>query len=300
VVGATLRIISESFDTPGETDQIATLNEEIASLREEVRNLRKRDEVVHFYLHRIDEELRLAARLQQDFLPKNLPCVGSARFNALFRPAGYVSGDLYDVFRLDENHVGFYLADAIGHGVPSALLTMFLRTSLVSKEINGGTYRILPPGEALARLNTAFASQNFSQTTFATACYGVINAITGEVQLSRAGHPLPILIPANSQEWTALDCGGGPLLGVFPEAEFDTRTFQLNPGDRLFIHSDGTDDVQLHQGLGEVGSILCRLVAKRDTASALAQLTIELDRQGGSLAPKDDLTIIAVEMEAGQ
>ena len=114
------------------------LQQEMDALRMELNLLRRRDETLNFHLTRIDEELRLAARLQQDFLPKELPEVGPVRFHTLFRPAGYVSGDLYDVMRLDETRVGFYMADAVGHGVPAALLTMFIKQALITKEITPG------------------------------------------------------------------------------------------------------------------------------------------------------------------
>lgn len=297
-MGASLQLIAE----PHDFEQIVSLKEEINALRQEVHQLRRRDEVVHFYLHRLDEELRLAARLQQDFLPRELPSVGAVRFHALFRPASYVSGDLYDVFRLDETRVGFYLADAIGHGVPSALLTMFLRTSLVSKEIFPGGYRILPPGETLARLNVALTSQNFSQTTFATAVYGVIDSATGEVSLSRAGHPLPVLLSADGSPPRALDCGGGPLLGVFAaDQTFGTQTIHMRPGDRLLLHSDGIDTLQDEQDLQEPTVWLDRLMNANGcttTPAAFAQLTEHLDRRDGSLAPKDDVTIISVQIES--
>src|ERR1700761_3276915 len=77
--------------------QIDFLQSEITSLQDEVNLLRRRDESLGFYMNRVDEEMRLAARLQQDFLPKNLPQLGKVRFHSLYRPAGYVSGDLYDV-----------------------------------------------------------------------------------------------------------------------------------------------------------------------------------------------------------
>src|SRR5687767_9061625 len=122
---------------------------EIDGLRAEVSVLRRRDETLKFYMHRLDEELRLAARLQQDFLPKNLPQVGNVRFHTLYRPAGYVSGDLYDVMRLDERNVGFYMADAVGHGMPAALLTMFLKNALVTKDISPAGYRLLSPAQTM-------------------------------------------------------------------------------------------------------------------------------------------------------
>src|SRR5258708_7630832 len=76
--------------------QLLQVQEELDALRDELKVLHRRDDTLSFYMQRIDEKLRLAARLQQDFLPKSLPQVGSVHFNVLFRPAGYVSGDLYD------------------------------------------------------------------------------------------------------------------------------------------------------------------------------------------------------------
>lgn len=257
--------------------------------------------MVHFYLHGLDEEMRLAARLQTDFLPKELPTVGPVRFNALFRPCGYVSGDLYDIFRLDETHVGFYLADAMGHGVPSALLTLFLRTSLISKEIFSRGYRILTPADALSRLNAALCAQNFSQTTFATAIYGVVDSSTLEVSLAQAGHPRPMFIPADAASPVReLELSSGALLGVFPNELYHDITIQLAPGDRIILHSDGIetvfrDEPNVEQPWQE------ELARRRNlgTAELLSEFSNRLDAQSGSLQPKDDLTVIALDVERG-
>src|SRR5688572_14420194 len=192
---------------------------EMETLRAELTRLRRRDETLNFYLNRIDEELRLAARLQQDFLPKELPEVGQVRFHTLYRPAGYVSGDLYDVMRLDENHIGFYMADAVGHGVPAALLTMFIKQALVTKEIIPGGYRLVPPGESLARLNQTLVDQNLAHATFATALYGVINVRSLQITVARAGHPAPMLLRATGGQIEPIQPDGG-LLGVFPNETY--------------------------------------------------------------------------------
>src|SRR4051795_9757204 len=138
--------------------QLDAVQREVNSLRGELDLLRRRDETLNYYMQRLDEELRLAARLQQDFLPKSLPQLGRVRFHTLFRPAGYVSGDLYDVMRLDERWVGFYMADAVGHGMPAALLTMFIKNALVTKEITQGSYRLLDPSQTIAKLNDTIIS----------------------------------------------------------------------------------------------------------------------------------------------
>jgi sigma-B regulation protein RsbU (phosphoserine phosphatase) len=304
-VGTPLRLVRDeplTVDLAAAETHLNELQTEIESLRQEVNLLRRRDEMVHFYLHRLDEELRLASRLQQDFLPKELPVQGSVRFHTLFRPAGYVSGDLFDVFRLDDAHVAFYLADAIGHGVPAALLTMFLRTSLVTMEIVHDHYRILTPGETMARLNAALLRQNFSQTTFATAIYGLIDVTSGLASIARAGHPCPILIPSPDagpqSNIRDLDEGGGSLLGVFPDEEYATVKVQLSPGERLLIHSDGIDSVfgdNMQDYVRPWREELAQL-RSADAAKMLGEFSTRLDRQSGSLAPKDDLTIIAMEM----
>src|SRR3982751_5217328 len=177
--------------------QLDAVQREVNSLRGELDLLRRRDETLNYYMQRLDDEMRLAARLQQDFLPKSLPQLGRVHFHTLFRPAGYVSGDLYDVMRLDERHVGFYMTDAVGHGLPAALLTMFIKNALVTKEITAGSYRLLDPAQTVARLNDALVDQNLSYATFATALYGLINTETLEVRFARGGHPNPVLLRAD-------------------------------------------------------------------------------------------------------
>ncbi len=276
-------------------DELDALQREMDALKAEVKLLRHRDETLNFCMRRIDEELRLAAKLQQDFLPRILPQVGNVHFHTLYRPAGYVSGDLYDVCRLDEQHVGFWMTDAVGHGMPAALLTMFIKNAFVTKEISGTGYRLLMPGETLSRLNEAMVEQNLSQATFATAVYGIINTQTLVVQYARAGHPLPLLLKRGG-ETIPIDADGG-LLGIFPGQEFETQSFRMNAGDRLIFYSDGVEvaftdvEVDTHRWQREI-------TGRRELATdvMLREFADCIDSQAGSLQPKDDLTIIAVEV----
>ena len=270
---------------------------EMDALRSELTLLRKRDETLNFYLNRIDEELRLAARLQRDFLPKELPEVGPVRFHTLYRPAGYVSGDLYDVMRLDETHVGFYMADAVGHGVPAALLTMFIKQALVTKEISAGGYRLLPPAESLARLNTVLVDQNLAHATFATALYGVIDVENLEVTLARAGHPAPMVIRGGPDGRIEPLQPEGGLLGVFPGETYDVATVRLNPGDRLFLYTDGIEVAFGGEAI-DVERWRHELHDRRALTSEqlLAEFAAHLDGQSGSLAPKDDVTVILLDV----
>ena len=276
---------------------IESVTQEVDSLRAELNVLRRRDETLNFYMHRLDEELRLAARLQQDFLPKNLPQLGSVHFHTLFRPAGYVSGDLYDVIRLDERRIGFYIADAVGHGMPAALLTMFIKHALVTKEIAGNQYRLLSPAESLCKLNAELIEQNLSQATFATALYGIIDVQTLEITLARAGHPNPMILRGDGSIDT-IECDG-PLLGIFPDEQFTTVSAKLSPGDRLLLYTDGIEVAFCEDQGVDCERWKQELISHRDlpTETLLNQFSDRLDMETGSLAPKDDLTMIVLEVK---
>jgi phosphoserine phosphatase RsbU/P len=279
------------------SDQVDALQAEINVLREEVEALRKRDESLNYYMNRLDEEMRLAARLQQDFLPKSLPQLGQIHFHTLFRPAGYVSGDLYDVMRLDERHVGFYMADAVGHGIPAALLTMFIKNALVTKEITAAGYRLLKPSQSMLKLNEVLLSQKLSHATFATAAYGHINTETLQVVFSRGGHPKPILLKSSGElEYVG---GDGGLLGIFDDETFDDCTLQLETGDRLFIYSDGME-VAFCADENNIDPVRWRdeIFSRRELPAAqlVAEFSRYIDSEMGSLAPKDDLTLIVAEV----
>lgn len=276
--------------------QVDALRNEIGALTSELNLLRRNGETLNFHMSRLDEELRLAARLQQDFLPKTLPQVGRLHFQTLFRPAGYVSGDFYDVMRLDEKHVGFYIADAVGHGVPAALLTMFIKHALATKQITKNGYRLLSAGETMSRLNETLIEQELSAATFATALYGTVNVETLQLTFARGGHPHPILLHADGAV-EPLESDGG-LLGVFPGETFDERIVQLAPGDRVILFTDGievcfSDDIKANEQRWRA-----ELEARRDMPAdqLLSEFADLVDEERGSLSPKDDLTIVIMEV----
>ena len=277
---------------------LAQLQRELDRMRDELELLRRRDVALQFYMHRLDEELKLAARVQQDFLPKSMPRIGPLRFHTLFRPAAHVSGDLYDVMRLDESHVGFYMADAVGHGMPAALLTMFLKQALVTKVIDATGYRLLAPSVTMQKLNDALVAQNLSTATFATALYGNINYRTRRLTFARGGHPDPILLSRDG-ELKILEAEGA-LLGIFPDDVYQQTAVELEPGDRVFIYSDGVEMAFSDSDSPCPAQWRELLYARRElpTEQIIADLRDLLARaDANSDRKKDDLTVIAIEVE---
>ncbi len=239
-----------------------------------------------------DQELELARRLQVSFLPQRLPEVPLARFAVHYLLCGQVGGDFYDVFRLDENHVGLYVADAMGHGVPASLLTIFVKKGVRGKEVFGQQYRLVPPGEVLQRLNKDLIDQELSDLPFITMVYVLFNHSDGTLRFSRAGHPYPLHVPRDGslQLWQ----GEGLLLGVF-DAQFCDRTHRLQPGDKVLLYSDGIDSARF-EGLppGTESLLAC---AERHRALPIQEFVGGLARDlfGGG-RPPDDLTLLGLEM----
>lgn len=286
-----------AFEYPADAlQQVEALQRQIDALSEELAAMRLRDSTLNNVMERLDEEQRLAARLQRDFLPKSLPRVGSIEFCTLFRPAGYVSGDLYDVMRLDEKNVAFYMADAVGHGMPAALLTMFMKNALVTKEIVPGGYRLLEPNETIGRLNDTIVEQNLSNATFATAVYGRINADTLVMSFARGGHPTPLLLRDGTLQELKSE---GALLGIFEKEPFDNCTAQLQKGDKVFVYTDGIEVAFGADHLGDTQKWREELVSRQDepVSAILDDLGKHIDVDAGSLAPKDDLTVIAITIK---
>lgn len=248
-------------------------------------------------ISRLQEELLLAGHIQREFLPKAFPELPGLDFDVLYRPAGFVSGDVYDIVRLDEHHAGFVLADAMGHGVAAALLTLFITAQLSLKQHSADGARLVPPGEALARLNAALCGARGGAARMASAVVGVIDSRTGDTTLAAAGHPPPVLVTRSGPK--VLDVSG-TLLGVVEEADYEHLTVRMNEGDVLLLHTDGiaiADDDS--RSIVTISPELCRPFTsvaggRRSLAEGMADVAARLDHATGSLHQQDDVTLIAL------
>jgi sigma-B regulation protein RsbU (phosphoserine phosphatase) len=257
----------------------------------EVHRINKRLQQAY---QQIDQELQLARRIQESFLPQGLPQLPQVRFAVQYRPCGRVGGDFYDVFRLDENHLGFYVADAMGHGVPASLLTIFVKKGVRAKEIFGQQYRLVPPGEVLQRLNRDLIEQALSETPFITMVYVLYNQVERTFSFSRSGHPYPLYLPRDGDPvpWRV----EGSLLGVF-DTQYPVRTYLLNPGDKVLIYTDGMDGARFAEQPGGNASLLAwaaeyRTLPIQELINRLPQDLFPDGKQA------DDLTVLGMEVLA--
>jgi len=270
----------------------------LREINKQLTNLRRLGQTLRKQFEATDHELRLASRLQHDFLPRDLPQDGPIRFSSLFRPCTWVSGDIFDIFRLDEQHWGFYLADAVGHGVAAGLLTMYIKHAIRPKRIFRDGYELVPPSEVLSALNDQFASQELPNSQFITGWYGMINMETLELKYAVAGHPPPMLIDADG-DFRELH-GEGCLLGLCGGQPFSDKSIVLRPGQRVMLYSDGLEPSLIaHRPplpqtptLGAGMLELLRLPAEK----FIALLHERLDTEPGSLRRPDDVTVVLLDV----
>jgi serine phosphatase RsbU (regulator of sigma subunit) len=299
------RIESLSADVPldevvGKIGTLARYAPLVKGLERELEHLHRIGLQLNRHFGELDQELRLAGRLQRDFLPRSMPNVPPYRFEVLYRPATWVSGDMYDVFRIDEHHFGVFIADAMGHGVAAGLLTMFLRQALSAKRISGSSYTIVRPEEALENLHDCLVRQHLPNCQFVTAAYAIVNAQTGEVRMARAGHPYALHISPDAEIEEIVSSGS--LLGL-PDVpgEFAETSVQVSPGDKLVFYTDGMEDsvvIPRAQSPDHTEfTAEMKSWARMDATAMVAAVNHHLDYAEGSLNPADDVTMLVIERD---
>jgi len=145
-----------------------------------------------------------------------------------------VGGDFFDFFLIDSNRLGFVIGDVSGKGIPAAIFMAISRTLIRAVGIKG-----VSASECLSLVNSLLCKDNVS-SMFVTVFYGIMNISTGEVEYVNAGHNPPYVISGSGVK--AVEMTGGMVLGVFDDISYKFKTFRLNPGERLFLYTDGVTE----------------------------------------------------------
>lgn len=269
------------------------------------RNLAARNSELQGANEKMTRDLEAAARIQQSLMPNEAPDTPQARFDWRYWPCDELAGDALNVFYLDPNHLGVYLLDVSGHGVPSSLLSVTVARAMAPSNDPSSVVRasgegsaIAAPSDVAARLNRLFPMEDNGRHYF-TMHYGILDLRTCEYTYTSPGHPGPILVTeADGAE--SLDLYDLPI-GIVEDAAYEERTIQLPPGSRLYIHSDGlneeknADDAQF--GRQKLRQSLAAL-ADKSLPRALDMLLEQLRQWRGGPSFTDDISVIAMEINA--
>lgn len=258
------------------------------------RRLRQELEQRKLAAARTEGELEAARRIQMGILPDPKSMAGDPRFelDALMIPARQIGGDLFDFFKMDDDHLFFSVGDVSGKGVPAALF-MALGKSLCKSAALSGTRDV---GAILDRTNAEISREN-PEMLFITMFVGVLDLTTGAVQFSSAGHDAPFLL-RTGQKPQALEARGGPPLSIVEDFSYPADSFQLRPGDLLCVITDGITEAMTADGVvmgrPQASAVLAGLPQGASARVVTKTLHDAVDAYVAGAEPSDDLTILAV------
>lgn len=199
------------------------------------------------------EDLEYAKDIQKAMLPDLLPDSKEVRFDARYYPAEMVSGDFYNIFKLDEDTIGMYIGDVSGHGVPAAMLTVFLNQSIkTTREISENQREIINSSTVLDNLYETYNKVNFKNEMYILVLYAIYNIETKELTYSSAGLNVQPLIIRN-KEIKELEIRGLPICNLIDICSGDYKewTLQLYKKDKVFFYTDGLTQLKNNR-TGEV------------------------------------------------
>ena len=186
----------------------------------------------------IRQELDIAMKIQTSILQKTFPAFpGLKGFDiyAQMIPAKEVGGDLYDFFLIDKNRVGCIVGDVSGKGIPAAMFMAVSKTLLKATALKG-----IPTDTCMETVNNVLVEESLSGM-FVTVFYGIFDTRNGAFEYCSGGHNPPYLI-SKSGEVKQLENKGGLVLGGIKDVEYESNMVVLQPGDSLFLYTDGVTE----------------------------------------------------------
>jgi serine phosphatase RsbU (regulator of sigma subunit) len=260
--------------------------QQFETLRHEAADLQQRERLTQF-------QLAIAGRIQRQLLPARPPELASFTFALAYHPLDQVSGDYYDFTMLPSGRLGILIADACGHGVPAAFVSVMANTAF-----HAHFQGMESPAEVLQTVNRQLANLG-DIGHFITMFYGVLERQAGRLEYALAGHPRPLWYRRANRTIEVFKGGGSPI-GILPDVQYDERAVQLAPGDVVLIYTDGVTECRNEQGEQFGEQRLQALLAERgDTTGAevVAALDAELTGFRGAEPFHDDVTYIGLSMQ---
>ena len=253
---------------------------------------------------KLDEDLKAAAGIQRNLLPKSIPHMGPLDVAWRFMPCERIGGDIFNVVRLDEKQWGIYMLDVSGHGVPSALVAVSVSQMLhaehdriLKQPIDDPPYyEIVPPSRVLEILDREYPIERFDK--YFTMSYVIIDTGANRITYSNAAHPPPVLRHKDG----ALEflTKGGTIIGMGGMLPFEEGSVKMRQGDRLFLYTDGILEYQNGHGelYGENRFFAQISTSKHPSIKNHTDGIINgIMNFGDHMPPQDDVTLLGIEFK---
>ena len=286
--------IGEPLGELGKYDVLNNLAGSIDSMETDMINYIENLKAVTAEQERLGAELSIAASIQQDALPDVFPAFPNrSEFDiyALMDPAREVGGDFYNFFLVDDDHLALIIADVSGKGIPGCLTMMAVNILTEYEAMQGGS-----PAEVLASVNHTFYEHNRAEI-FVTVWIGILEISTGKLTAANAGHEYPVIC-RKDEGFEVLKDKHGLVLGGMDGMQYKDYEIQLNPGDKLFVYTDGLpeatgSDMELF-GMERMTDALNEV--REETPEGILKGVLKSVNEFVGDAPQfDDLTMLCLE-----
>lgn len=191
---------------------------------------------------KMSKDLKFAKKIQEKILPKKGD-VDNIRIDYLYKPSEMLSGDMFDVFSIDREHVGIYISDVAGHGIGASIMTMFIRQTMRAIKDD-----ILSPSLVLSELHRRFSLLGLEVDKYFTIFYGVYNKRTRIFKYANAGHNC-IPIRYNDDSIDLLESKGYPIALLLDELTFKEKKVEILKGDKILFYTDGITEAKDHNNV---------------------------------------------------
>jgi serine phosphatase RsbU (regulator of sigma subunit)/ketosteroid isomerase-like protein len=240
---------------------------------------------------RVEQDLRVARRIQQAALPKEVPPLEGWQITPYYQPAREVGGDFYDFLELEDGRLGLVVGDATGKGVPAALMMASARSMLRAVAQASDS-----PGDVLRRVNGPMVT-DIPPNMFVTCFYAILNPKSGHLVYANAGHDLPYL--QHGDEAEELRARGMPL-GLMAESSYEEKEIVLDAGEAAVFYSDGL--VEAHDPEGGMFGFprLRALISEHAEQGPLGDFLLEklYSFVGEGWEQEDDITLLTLRRSA--
>ncbi len=273
-------------------------------LSERRHELEVRNQLLAAANGKMKRDLDAAAQIQQAYLPGRSQDIPGIQFLWHYSPCTELAGDMLNVLRLDDDHIGVFMLDVSGHGVQAALMAVAAcrclsshqdASSVLWERQDGSTdYRLRSPASAAEQLNARFVAQSLTEQFF-TLVYGILNQRTGEFRYTVAGHPPPVRITASG--CSMMLPGEGLPIGI-AETDYDQHEIRLSAGDRLVFYSDGvTECMNAADELFGNARLLDSLHhdVEQSLDETLSKILSHLESWSDGVPFHDDVSVLALE-----
>jgi sigma-B regulation protein RsbU (phosphoserine phosphatase) len=240
----------------------------------------------------MQEEMRLAYKIQTELLPHAPPSIPGYDIAGKSVPAKLVGGDYFDFIPIDENRLGVCLGDVVGKGMPAALLMANVQATLRSQTADTDS-----PHTCLERSNKLLLASTDLER-FATLFYGILDTEKHSFCYSNAGHNYPFVFRRGGDPLRLKV--GGTVVGCFRATSYSEDRVEILAGDVIVIYSDGITESRNDRGEEFGESRLADTVTQNlgDPAASLIEKIVEAARAyAGETGPVDDMTVVVVKRE---